>query len=189
MQTILDRYNVGIEVVGINLQQGGVRPPEQVQAAFDDVLKAGQERERAKNEAEAYANDVIPRAVGTASRLKQEADGYKARIVAQAQGDAQRFKLLAAEYQKAPQVTRDRLYIDTMQQIYSNVTKVLVDSKQGSNLLYLPLDKIIQQASQSTAPAANAASSPADSGATNSNSNASADARARDGRTRDRDMR
>ena len=189
MQSILDRYKVGIEVVGINLQQGGVRPPEQVQAAFDDVLKAGQERERAKNEAEAYANDVIPRAVGTASRLKQEADGYKARIVAQAQGDAQRFKLLAAEYQKAPQVTRDRLYIDTMQQIYSNVTKVLVDSKQGSNLLYLPLDKIIQQASQSTAPAANAASSPADSGATNSNSNASADARARDGRTRDRDMR
>ena len=86
MQTILDQYNVGIEVVGINLQQGGVRPPEQVQAAFDDVLKAGQERERAKNEAEAYANDVIPRAVGSASRLKQEADAYKSRIVAQARG-------------------------------------------------------------------------------------------------------
>jgi membrane protease subunit HflK len=88
MQTILDRYKVGIEVVGINLQQGGVRPPEQVQAAFDDVLKAGQERERAKNEAQAYANDVIPRAVGSASRLKEEAEGYKARIVAQAEGDA-----------------------------------------------------------------------------------------------------
>lgn len=188
MQTILDRYKVGIEVVGINLQQGGVRPPEQVQSAFDDVLKAGQERERAKNEAEAYANDVVPRAVGTASRLKQEAEGYKARIVAQAQGDAQRFKLLANEYQKAPQVTRDRLYIDTMQQIYSNVTKVLVDSKQGSNLLYLPLDKIIQQASQAATPATNAASAPTDGNA-NSNSNASTDARARDGRTRDRDMR
>jgi membrane protease subunit HflK len=107
MQTILDHYNVGIEVVGINLQQGGA-PPEQVQAAFDDVLKAGQERERAKNEAEAYANDVIPRAVGSASRLKQEADAYKARIIAQAQGDAQRFRSLLAEYQKAPQVTRDR---------------------------------------------------------------------------------
>jgi membrane protease subunit HflK len=92
MQEILDRYKVGVEVVGINLQQGGVRPPEQVQASFDDVLKAGQERERAKNEAQAYANDVIPRAVGSASRLKEEADAYKARVVAQAQGDAQRFR-------------------------------------------------------------------------------------------------
>jgi membrane protease subunit HflK len=148
MQKILDRYKVGVEVVGINLQQGGVRPPEQVQAAFDDVLKAGQERERAKNEAQAYANDVIPRAVGAASRLKEEADAYKSRIVAQAQGDSQRFKSVLAEYQKAPQVTRDRMYIDTMQEIYSNVTKVMVDSKQGSNLLYLPLDKIIQMTGQ-----------------------------------------
>lgn len=144
MQAILDRYKVGVEVVGINLQQGGVRPPEQVQASFDDVLKAGQERERAKNEAQAYANDVIPRAVGYASRLKEEAEGYKARVVAQAQGDGQRFKSVFAEYQKAPQVTRDRMYLDAMQQIYSNVTKVVVDSRQGSNLLYLPLDKIMQ---------------------------------------------
>ncbi len=144
MQQILDRYKVGIEVVGINLQQGGVRPPEQVQAAFDDVLKAGQERERLKNEAQAYANDVVPRAVGTASRLKEEAEGYKSRIVAQAQGDAQRFRSVLTEYQKAPQVTRDRLYLESMQEIYGNVTKVLVDSKQGSNLLYLPLDKIMQ---------------------------------------------
>ncbi len=144
MQTILDRYKVGVEVVGINLQQSGVRPPEQVQAAFDDVLKAGQERERAKNEAQAYANDVIPRAVGSASRLKEESDAYKARIVAQAEGDSQRFKSVLAEYQKAPQVTRDRLYIDAMQQVYGNVTKVMIESKQGSNLLYLPLDKIMQ---------------------------------------------
>ncbi|HQQ69996.1 MAG TPA: FtsH protease activity modulator HflK [Alicycliphilus sp.] len=153
MQSILDRYKIGVEVVGINLQQGGVRPPEQVQAAFDDVLKAGQERERAKNEAQAYANDVVPRAVGTASRLAEEAAGYKARIVAQAQGDAQRFSSVLAEYQKAPQVTRDRMYLETMQQIYSNVTKVLVESRQGSNLLYLPLDKIMQSVSQA-APAA-----------------------------------
>ena len=147
MQTILDRYKVGIDVVAVNLQQGGVRPPEQVQAAFDDVLRAGQERERAKNEAQAYANDVVPRARGTASRLKEEAEGYKARISAQAQGDSQRFKSLLAEYQKAPQVTRDRLYIDTMQQIYGNVTKVLVDTKNGgSNLLYLPLDRLMQSA-------------------------------------------
>jgi membrane protease subunit HflK len=148
MQTILDRYNVGIEVVGINMQQSGVRPPEQVQAAFDDVLKAGQERERAKNDAQAYANDVVPRAVGSASRLKEESEAYKARIVAQADGDAQRFRSVLAEYQKAPQVTRDRMYLDTMQQVYGNVTKVLVDSRQGSNMLYLPLDKIMQMSAQ-----------------------------------------
>ena len=147
MQLILDRYKVGVEIVGINLQQGGVRPPDQVQAAFDDVLKAGQERERAKNEAQAYANDVIPRAVGSASRLKEEADAYKARVVAQAQGDAQRFRSVYTEYQKAPQVTRDRMYLDTMQQIYGNVTKVLVESRQGSSLLYLPLEKLLQMGS------------------------------------------
>lgn len=157
MQQILDRYNVGIEIVGINLQQGGVRPPEQVQAAFDDVLKAGQERERLKNEAQAYANDVVPRAVGTASRLKEESEAYKARIVAQAQGDAQRFRSVLAEYQRAPQVTRDRLYIETMQEIYGNVTKVLVETKQGSNLLYLPLDKLLQQGGD---PAASFAAQP-----------------------------
>jgi len=193
MQQILDRYKVGIEVVGINLQQGGVRPPEQVQAAFDDVLKAGQERERAKNEAEAYANDVVPRAVGAASRLKEEADGYKSRIVAQAQGDAQRFKSIYAEYQKAPQVMRDRLYIDTMQQIYSNVTKVLVDSRQGSNLLYLPLDKIIQQTGQanhvSVGPAANANDAAGSSTLGGTSQNAPTDMRARDGRSRERDSR
>lgn len=151
MQTILDRYKVGVEVVGINLQQSGVRPPEQVQAAFDDVLKAGQERERAKNEAQAYANNVIPRAVGSASRLKEESEAYKAKIVAQAQGDAQRFRSVLTEYQKAPQVTRDRMYTDTMQQVYSSVTKVLVESRQGSNLLYLPLDKIMQMTAQGDA--------------------------------------
>ncbi|WP_310626100.1 FtsH protease activity modulator HflK [Limnohabitans sp.] len=191
MQAILDQYKVGVEVVGINLQQGGVRPPEQVQAAFDDVLKAGQERERAKNEAEAYANDVVPRAVGAASRLKQEADGYKARIVAQAEGDAQRFKSLVGEYQKAPQVMRDRLYIDAMQQIYSNTTKVLVDTKQGSNLLYLPLDKIIQQSHQQATSAAPATPTDPAHNAANITTNpaAAADARARDGRSRDRDGR
>ena len=187
MQKILDRYMVGIEVVGINLQQGGVRPPEQVQAAFDDVLKAGQERERAKNEAQAYANDVVPRAVGSASRLKEEADAYKAKIVAQAQGDAQRFKSVLAEYQKAPQVTRDRMYLDTMEQIYSNVTKVMVDSRQGSNLLYLPLDKIVQMTGQGADPAAVAA--PAAVPATTP-ANSIPDARTRDAaRARDRDTR
>jgi len=186
MQTILDRYKVGIEVVGINLQQGGVRPPEQVQAAFDDVLKAGQERERAKNEAQAYANDVVPRAVGAASRLKEEADAYRERIVAQAEGDAQRFKTILPEYQKAPQVMRDRMYTDTMQQIYSNVTKVLVDSKQGSNMLYLPLDKIMQQVTAVPSPAADA-NAPAASASAN---NGAVDTRSRDlQRSRERDPR
>jgi len=189
MQVILDRYKVGIEVVGVNLQQGGVRPPEQVQAAFDDVLKAGQERERAKNEAQAYANDVVPRAVGSASRLKAEADAYKSRIVSQAQGDAQRFKSVLAEYQKAPQVTRDRMYIDTMQQIYSNVTKVLVDSKQGSNLLYLPLDKILQMTGQGTDAAASVAAAPAPTPGAAAAALAP-DTRTRDAaRTRDRETR
>ncbi|MEG2629932.1 MAG: FtsH protease activity modulator HflK, partial [Comamonas sp.] len=183
MQTILDRYKVGVEVVGINLQQGGVRPPEQVQASFDDVLKAAQERERAKNEAQAYANDVVPRAVGVASRMQEEAAGYKERIVAQAQGDGQRFSSLLTEYQKAPQVTRDRLYLESMQQIYGNVTKVLVDSSKGSNLLYLPLDKIMQSAGQAggatDSSAAGAASAPA-AGTVTVPSSTLNDARARD---------
>ena len=190
MQKILDRYKVGIEVVGINLQQGGVRPPEQVQAALDDVLKAGQERERAKNEAQAYANDVIPRAVGTASRLKEESDAYKSRVVAQAQGDAQRFRSVLNEYQKAPQVTRDRMYLDTMQQIYSNVTKVLVDSSKGSNLLYLPLDKIMQLSATAAEPVAAATSAASGAAAPATPAGVANDARTRDtGRTRERETR
>jgi membrane protease subunit HflK len=193
MQTILDRYKVGVEVVGINLQQGGVRPPEQVQSAFDEVLKAGQERERLKNVAEAYANDVVPRAVGSASRLKEESEAYKARIVAQAQGDAQRFKAVLAEYQKAPQVTRDRMYIDTMQQIYTDVTKVIVESKQGGNLLYLPLDKMGQNAAPANASAPGgsdaASSAPAAAGSA-VGSGFSGDSRNRDNeRSRDRESR
>jgi len=192
MQQILDRYRIGVEIVGINLQQGGARPPEQVQSAFDDVLRAGQERERTKNEAQAYANDVIPRATGAASRLQQEADGYKARIVAQAQGDAQRFKSVLTEYQRAPQVTRDRLYIDAMQQIYGNVTKVMVDTRAGGNMLFLPLDKIMQQvaAGGAAAPApAPEAAAPAPSAPAPSTV-PGGDARTRDnGRSRDRESR
>jgi modulator of FtsH protease HflK len=169
VQAQLDRYKTGIEVQNVNITN--VQPPEAVQAAFDDALKAGQDRDRAKNEGQAYANDVIPRARGTASRLKEEAEGYKARVVAQAEGDGQRFRAVYAEYAKAPQVTRDRMYLDTMQQIYSSTTKILVDSRQGNNLLYLPLDKIIQQTGSlsenatlpgmSTAPAATNSVAPA----------------------------
>ncbi|WP_291009157.1 FtsH protease activity modulator HflK [Hydrogenophaga sp.] len=186
MQTILDRYKVGVEIVGINLQQGGVRPPEQVQAAFDDVLKAGQERERAKNEAQAYANDVVPRARGAASRLTEEAAGYNARIVAQAEGDSQRFSSVLAEYQKAPQVTRERLYIDAMQEIYSNTTKVLIDSKAGNNLLYLPLDKIMQMTGQPAAAGAASTSAPPASQPASTPASRSLDAAAR---SRERESR
>jgi membrane protease subunit HflK len=154
-QDILDRYSTGIQVSKVTMQNA--QPPEQVQAAFDDAVKAGQDRERQKNEGQAYANDVIPRARGTASRLIEEADAYKGRVVAQAEGDASRFKQVYTEYAKAPEVTRQRMYIDTMQQIFSNSSKVMVDSRGSGNLLYLPLDKLIQQ---TAAPAAAPATEP-----------------------------
>lgn len=144
IQAQLDRLNSGVLVANVNVRS--VQPPEQVQAAFDDAFRAGADRERFKNDGQAYANDVIPKARGAAARLLEEANAHRSRVVAQAEGDAERFNQVYAEYQKAPAVTRDRLYIDTMQQIYSNVTKVLVDSRNGSSLLYLPLDKLLQQA-------------------------------------------
>jgi membrane protease subunit HflK len=143
IQKILDSYKAGIYVTSVTVQN--VQPPEQVQAAFDDAVKAGQDQERLKSEGEAYANDIIPRAKGTAARLIQEAEGYKARVVATAEGDAARFKQILTEYSRAPQVTRDRMYIDTMREIYNNVTKVLVDTNKSNSLLYLPLDKIVAQ--------------------------------------------
>jgi len=142
LQAILDRYQTGIEVSKVTMQNA--QPPEQVQAAFDDAVKASQDRERLKNEGQAYANDVIPRARGMASRLIQEAEGYRQRVISSAEGDASRFHQVLVEYQKAPAVTRDRMYLDSMQQIFSNVTKVLVDQKGGNNLLMLPLDKLLQ---------------------------------------------
>jgi membrane protease subunit HflK len=147
MNEILDRYKTGIEVQLVTMQNA--QPPEQVQAAFDDAVKASQDRERQKNEGQAYANDVIPKARGTAARLTQEADGYKQRVIATAEGDASRFKQVLVEYSKAPAVTRNRMYIDTIQQIMSNTTKVLVDVKAGSNLLYLPLDKLMKMSDES----------------------------------------
>ena len=141
MQTILDRYKTGIEVQKLNMQNA--QPPEKVQAAFEDAVKAGQDRERQKNEGQAYANDVLPKAKGMAARLQQEAEGHRQRVVQEAIGDAERFIQVVAEYKKAPQVTRDRLYLDAMQQIMSSTTKIVVE-KGGSNLLYLPLDKIMQ---------------------------------------------
>ncbi|MGS0742560.1 FtsH protease activity modulator HflK [Glaciimonas sp. GG7] len=147
MQQILDHYQSGVQITNVTMQ--GVQPPEQVQAAFDDAVKAGQDRERQKNEGQAYANDVIPKARGAASRLLQEAEAYSARVTANAEGDASRFKQVLTEYQKAPAVTRDRMYLDTMQQIFANTTKVMIDAKSGNNLLYLPLDKLIAQSAAS----------------------------------------
>ena len=142
MQEILDRYGTGISISKVTMQNA--QPPEQVQASFDDAVKASQDRERQKNEGEAYANDVIPRARGMAARLMQEAEGYRSRVIDQSQGDASRFRQVVVEYSKAPQVTRDRLYLDTMQQIMSNTSKILIDQKSGGNMLYLPLDKLMQ---------------------------------------------
>lgn len=142
MQDILDRYKSGILISKVTMQQ--TQPPQEVQAAFDDAVRAGQDRERQKNEGLAYANTVVPNAQGAAARLMQEAEGYKKEVIAKAEGDASRFKQILAEYNKAPQVTRERMYIDMMQQILSRSSKVLVDQKGGNSLLYLPLDKLIQ---------------------------------------------
>lgn len=146
IQDILDRYQTGILVSKVTMQNA--QPPEQVQAAFDDAVKAGQDRERQKNEGQAYANDVVPRAKGAAARLKEESEGYRQRVVANAEGDASRFKQVLVEYEKAPTVTRERMYIDMMQQVLSSSSKVMVDQKAGNNLLYLPLDKLIQSTAQ-----------------------------------------
>ncbi len=148
IQDILDRYQSGIVISKLTMQNA--QPPEQVQAAFDDAVKAGQDRERQKNEGQAYANDVVPRAKGTAARLIQESEGYKQSVIANAEGDASRFKQILVEYEKAPAVTRDRMYLDMMSQVMGNISKVMVDQKNGNSLLYLPLDKLIESSRSPT---------------------------------------
>ncbi len=185
MQQILDSYKTGISISQVTLQN--IQPPEQVQAAFDDAVKASQDRERLKNEAEAYSNDVVPRASGLASRLKEEADGYKQAVIANAQGEASRFSQIVTEYQKAPQVTRERMYLDTMQTVMNNTSKVLVDQKGGNSLLYLPLDKLQQIANPSSASSTTDALLQSPAGTTTS---APVDVRSRDAlRSRDREDR
>jgi membrane protease subunit HflK len=144
MQAIHDRYNTGIAISAVTVQNA--QPPEQVQAAFDDAVKAGQDRERLKNEGQAYANDVIPRARGAAARLQEEAQGYRQRVIANAEGDASRFRQVLAEYTKAPAVTRERLYIETLQQVLQSTNKIIMDYRGSGNLLYLPLDQLMRQA-------------------------------------------
>ena len=158
MQRIHDRYKTGIEISAVTIQNA--QPPEQVQAAFDDAVKANQDRERQKNEGQAYANDVIPRARGAASRLGQEAEGYRQRVIANAEGDASRFKQVLAEYAKAPQVTRERMYIDTMRDILTSTSKVVMDYRAPGNLLMLPLDKLLQRAMPAAPPEAQATPRP-----------------------------
>jgi membrane protease subunit HflK len=155
IQGILDRYKSGILISKVTMQNA--QPPEQVQAAFDDAVKAGQDKERQKNEGQSYANDVVPRARGAAARLIQEAQGYKQSVIANAEGDVSRFKQVVAEYEKAPVVTRERMYLDMMQQVMGNISKVVVDQKNGNSLLYLPLDKLIESTRAAT-PAPEAAS-------------------------------
>jgi membrane protease subunit HflK len=159
MQKILDEYRTGISVSQLTLQQA--QPPEQVQAAFDDAVKANQDRERQINEGEAYRNDVVPKASGTASRLVQEAEGYRQRVIANAEGEASRFKSILVEYSRAPAVTRERLYLEAMQQVYSSTTKVMVDQKAGGSLLMLPLEKIIQMSAAGAVPAEGGEKAPA----------------------------
>ena len=156
MQSIVDKYKAGVSIVDVTIQQA--QPPEQAQAAFEDANKAAQDRERLINEGRAYANDVIPKARGNAARLGQEAEGYKQRVIDTAEGDASRFKQVLTEYSRAPKVTRERMYLETMQQVFSNTSKIYIDARGAGNLLYLPLEKLIQgpdaQARAAAVPAA-----------------------------------
>ncbi|TSA16998.1 MAG: FtsH protease activity modulator HflK [Betaproteobacteria bacterium] len=184
IQDILDRYKTGILISRVTMQNA--QPPEQVQAAFDDAVKAKQDLERQKNEGQAYFNDVVPKARGAASRLTEEAQGYRQRVLANAEGEASRFKQVLAEYNKAPQVMRDRMYIETVQQIMSSTSKILLDAKSGGNLLYLPLDKIMQMSAGALAEG----SSPSGQSLVEPTANPNSAARSRDAlRDRQRESR
>ena len=147
LQTYLDNYGTGIHVREINIQEA--KPPSEVKAAYDDVIKAREDQERLINEAQAYSNGIIPEARGKAQRMIEESNAYREQVVAEAEGESQRFESLLTEYKKAPEVTRQRLYLDAIQEVMSNSSKVLVDVEGGNNMLYLPLDKIVQQGAAS----------------------------------------
>lgn len=161
LQTILDRYNNGLLVTSVNLQDA--QPPEPVQEAFFDAIRAREDQDRLINEAEAYANEVIPKARGGAARITEDANAYKAKIVATAQGDVSRFSQILQAYDKAPEVTRKRMYLETLESVMSDSSKVLVDVKKGSNLLYLPLDKLTQRTASSAKEQSSTSSSAAGS--------------------------
>jgi membrane protease subunit HflK len=146
LQQYLDDYTTGIRVSTINIDES--KPPAQVQGAFDDVIKAREDEERVKNEAQSYANGIVPEARGRAQRVMEESNAYRDQVIARADGEAQRFEQLLTEYEKAPEVTRERLYLDTVQTVFANTNKVMVDVDGGNNVLYLPLDKMVPNAGQ-----------------------------------------
>ena len=141
IQDVLDDYESGIYISSVEMQPA--KPPEEVKAAFDDAIKAREDEQRLVNEAEAYRNDIIPKARGAAARLREESNGYKARVIAKAEGEASRFEQLLVEYQRAPKVTRERLYLDAIESVFSNTNKVLIDNDNGNSLMYLPIDRLI----------------------------------------------
>ncbi len=143
IQEIMDLYESGIVIAKVEMQSA--KPPEQVKAAFDDAIKAREDEQKSVNQAEAYKNDIIPKARGGAARLREEASGYKAKVIAKAEGEASRFEQLLAEYQRAPEVTRQRLYIDTIESVFSNSSKVFMDTDSGNSLMYLPIDKLLER--------------------------------------------
>jgi len=143
IHTYMQNYGTGIRVTQVNIDESA--PPDAVRAAFDDVIKAREDEVRLRNEADAYANQIVPEARGDAQRLLEEAQAYKERVIAQSRGEAERFNKLYAEYKLAPEVTKTRMYIDTIESVMSNSTKVMIDVDGGNNLLYLPLDKIMEQ--------------------------------------------
>ncbi len=150
LQEYLDSYGTGIQVINVNIQEA--KPPTEVKAAYDDVIKAREDQERFINEAQAYANGIIPEARGAAQRILEEAGAYREKVVVEAQGEAKRFEQLLVEYKKAPLVTRERLYIDAMQSVMRNSSKVMIDVEGGNNMLYLPLDKMMQRGSSVSSP-------------------------------------
>lgn len=148
IQALLNEYRTGLEITSVNMQPA--KPPEQVKSAFDDAIKAREDKERLENEAEAYANEVIPRARGAAARRIADANAYRDRVISEAEGEANRFSAVLQEYTKAPEVTRQRLYLDTVESVLSNTGKVFLDTEGGNNLVYLPLDRLVQPGSKSS---------------------------------------
>ncbi|MFS0825761.1 FtsH protease activity modulator HflK [Pseudomonas phoenicis] len=164
LQRFLDTYRTGITVTQVNVQSAAA--PREVQEAFDDVIRAREDEQRARNQAESYANGVVPEARGQAQRIIEDANGYRDEVIARAKGEADRFTKLVAEYNKAPDVTRQRLYLETMQEVYSSTSKVLISTKDGqNNLLYLPLDKMVEGSRNAPSTSAGASSSNNDAAA------------------------
>lgn len=178
LQQVLDRYETGINIRAVEMQNA--QPPAEVKAAFDDAVKAREDEERLKNEAEAYANDVIPRARGRAARIVQEAEAYKASVIARAEGEASRFQQVLDEYLKAEDITRDRLYLETMEQVLANSSKIMIDQEGGNNVIYLPLDQLLRERRSQEGVAASASNSFSDS------ADLAADAEGRGGRSTSR---